>query len=265
MTDLDVFCRQLPKIGTRTSLTASRTGAIQKGVNKRFPTTSPHTLWRPNVIKPDKGIVLTPKTKPFYDMAVAFRKLHGLKLRSFEEGSSGAKALCLSEIKKAPGPLEVVAYFGHAWTDTLSSANIGLRDLPSLAEAIQSNSSITRIIVLLYGCGAGTPGGFAQRLQQKIGPRAVVYGHEGPMAANTNPYKRRYPKGEYVVAPDSPFWCKWLQVVMRDGYKMKSDLWMRYAFMTEKELHDELKDVPTPETLKTYPKDQDPKTYKCPT
>ncbi len=212
------------------------------------------------MIKPSKGIVLTPRIEPFKGWADAFRKHYKFQLGYLEEGN--AKSSFLSNIRKAAGPLEVVAYFGHAWIFSLISANIGIRDIPKVAEVIQSKSS-EGVIVLLYCCGTGTRGGIAEQLQTAIGPKAVVCGHEKAMNAHVNPYKRRYPKGEWIVVPDSPLWCRWLQIEEKDGWSGTSTLWMRYAFMTEAEIHKELEDVTTPKQMKTYPKFEPPIPYKC--
>jgi hypothetical protein len=211
---------------------------------------------------PTKGLVLTVAANPFREWAAMFKRHFGLQLVSFNAGAS-AKAQVLSGIRKASGPLDVIAYFGHAWITSLMSAGIGLRDIPSLAAAIRARSAAD-VIVVLYCCGTGTRGGFAEKLQLAIGSKAVVYGHEKAMSANVNPYKRRYPKGEYVVAPTSPLWCKWLQTEEKEGHSGKSTLWMRYAFMTEKELNAELDKVTTPATMKTFPLGEAPSTYACP-
>jgi hypothetical protein len=137
-------------------------------------------------------------------------------------------------LDRAKGPLDVVAYFGHGNPRSLSSAGIALPHLQTFAGHIAAKSS-RNIVVVLYACLAGSPGGFAQQLATALlrrGVHATVFGHQtsGHTAWNAN--KRRYPGGAWVIPPSAPAWAEW-QRSLRD---LNGRFFARYPFMEPSEI-----------------------------
>ncbi len=132
----------------------------------------------------------------------------------------------------ANGPLAVVAYFGHGLLDRLSSAGLGVAQASDFADAIRRRVDPARgTRVVFYACSAGGRGGFAERLADQLrGQPVTVYGHEGPGHAYQRPYVRRFPGGQWVVAPSDPLWRAWVRALRN------SDLWAWFPFMTDEQL-----------------------------
>lgn len=169
----------------------------------------------------------------------------------------GRRREILSTIEAIQNPINVVAYFGHGYDSRLLSA--GFRNdshREDLAEAITSKSQgVGLIVVILYAChsGSNVEGGFAKELWADLftrGVRSTIFGHETRGPAHSNPYKRRFPGGNYVIEPNSSLWNVWCQALS------DSDLWMRYPFMEphiiERELETRLAtETTTPERTRS--------------
>jgi hypothetical protein len=143
-----------------------------------------------------------------------------------------ARRQLIEGVRNAPGPLAVVAYFGHGLLEGLVGTGLGLGNAADFADAILGRVDRVRDTrVIFYACSTGGPGGFAERLAYLLrGRNVIVYGHDGPGPAMTRPYVRRYPGGDWVVAPGDPLWRAW-SVALRD-----SNLWARFPFMTNEQL-----------------------------
>ena len=144
----------------------------------------------------------------------------------------GRRREILSSIEAIENPINVVAYFGHGYDSSLLSA--GFRNdnhRESLADAIASKAQgVGSIVVILYACHSGSrvDGGFARELYEDLlsrGVRSTIFGHETRGRAHSNPNKRRYPGGSYVIDPNSRLWNVWSRALV------DSDLWMRFPFM----------------------------------
>lgn len=205
-------------------------------------------------VKQKKALVLAPKenspgkkdaTGAFHIGAKAFERIFGLaKTHYFDNGDgvsdSARRREVLDMIRSAPGPLDIIGYFGHGFTSGLSSAKIYSRHLGDLADAIRSNSS-TDCKVMLYACSAGAFGGFASQLADRLNPwyafglpGRTVYGHTNVGHTFYNPNVTRFPAAEYVVEPGGDHWAKWRQCIRH------TDLWARFPFMDEMELQNVL-------------------------
>ncbi len=92
-------------------------------------------------------------------------------------------------------------------------------------------------VVLLYACStAGGEYGWADRLQEALealGWHGTVYGHTTYGHATKNPYWARGSRGAdlWVVAPGSPLWDHWRDILQKDQQFRLS--WWK---MTEQEL-----------------------------
>ena len=144
----------------------------------------------------------------------------------------GRRREIISSIEAIENPINVVAYFGHGHDSRLLSAgfrNQNHREI--LADAIASKAQgVGSIVVILYACSSGSlvDGGFAKELWGDLVKRKVsstIFGHETSGRAHSNPYKRRFPGGSYVIEPNSRLWNVWRRALN------DSDLWMRFAFM----------------------------------
>lgn len=127
--------------------------------------------------------------------------------------------------------LEAIAYFGHGHGSGLGSAEIGMRDIPKLAEAI-SQAAAPGCRVILYACTAGRVGGFAQKLAESLGGRVVVFGHSCLGHSFTNPFVTRYPYYQedtqpFLIDPQTKLFPKWRKCIKGAG----SDIWARFPFM----------------------------------
>jgi|SRR5689334_8994339 len=135
--------------------------------------------------------------------------------------------------------LNVIAYFGHGTPNGLPSANITKKHLDKLASAI-IGAAASDCRVIFYACSTGIPNGFAQDLADRLGGHIVVYGHTCPGHSFTNPYVTRYPfvyedTQPFLVEPGGTYWGPWYRHI-----KGKSDIWMRFPFMSKEEVEAEL-------------------------
>ena len=144
----------------------------------------------------------------------------------------GRRREIISTIEAIENPINVVAYFGHGHDARLLSA--GFRNdnhREALADAIASKSQgVGLVVVILYACHSGSrvDGGFAKELWADLlnrGIRSTIFGHETRGRTHSNPNKRRYPGGSYIIEPNSRLWNEWGKALI------DSDLWMRFAFM----------------------------------
>ncbi len=146
------------------------------------------------------------------------------------EGPSGYAAIRQRVLKAAQpggsaGAWEVVAIFCHGGNDALWSAGlIGDDGATALADVIRPRAK-AGIIIILYACNAGNPGGFASMLAGKLtGVNAVVYGHTSARHTYANPDTTVFPPGTAVIAKNSPLWTNW----DADITDQSNDLWARF-------------------------------------
>jgi hypothetical protein len=135
------------------------------------------------------------------------------------------------------GAWDTVAIFCHGGNNALWSAGlIGDDGATALADAIRPRAK-SGIIIILYACNAGAPGGFASMLADKLaGVNATVYGHTSARHTYANPDTTVFPAGTAVIAKNSPLWKNW----NADILDQSNDLWARFPFMTPEELAAEL-------------------------
>jgi len=158
------------------------------------------------------------------------------------EGPSGYPAIRQRVLKAAReggsgAAWDVVAIFCHGGNNALWSAGlIGDDGASALADVIRPRAK-AGIIIVLYACNAGSPGGFASMLADKLaGVNAVVYGHTSARHTYANPDTTVFPGGTAVIAKSSPLWKNW----NADILDQSNDLWARFPFMTAEELAAEL-------------------------
>ncbi len=139
----------------------------------------------------------------------------------------------------APPQLDTVAYFGHGIKNMLVSARIGQRLLPKFITALRANCGMAPTIIL-YACSCGTQGGIAGQIADGLSDLlAGVYGHEDVGHSFCNPRVRYFP-GHKTVAPDGLV-SNWVKAIGNE----KGDFWMRFPFMTDDEIKDELRSKKT--------------------
>lgn len=175
-------------------------------------------------------------TGAFQPGARTFAHLNGLSPPILFDNSNHAKARATirDTILKAPGLLDVVAYFGHGLHDSLPSAGISMPTIGEFAGAILCKAA-RAMCVVLYACSAGAPNGFASRLADLLpGTGAIVYGHDRSGHAYMNPYVTRFRGGGYVIAPNDRLFGRWRRALAT------SDLWARFPFMTDQDLRQNL-------------------------
>lgn len=166
----------------------------------------------------------------------------------------------IAAVDAAPWGFDVLAYFGHGWHDGIA-LGVTRANVRVFARHVVARAS-PALTVLLFACGTAegegeeggrTPahadvpgagdGGFADVLRDTLndlGCRATVYAHASLGHATANPYVRRFVPGiraggAYVVPPDSPLWHAWTH-----GLAGPSELWARFAFMSDAQLRAEL-------------------------
>lgn len=139
----------------------------------------------------------------------------------------------IEELDRRPGPINVVAYFGHGLRRGLSSAGfLGDHGLQEFADALARNIN-PRSVIILNACSCGHPGGFAEQLGPALvsrGVRATIYAHNNSGHTTNNPTKRRYPGGDYLIAPGDKRFRSWRQALWG------TDLWARYPFMEPEQI-----------------------------
>ncbi len=132
---------------------------------------------------------------------------------------------------------DTAAIFCHGGSNALWSAGlIGDDGASALADVIRPRAT-AGIIIILYACNAGSPGGFASMLAGKLaGVNAVVYGHTSARHTYANPDTTVFPGGNWVVPKTSLLWKNWNDDILDQS----NDLWARFPFMTADQLAAEL-------------------------
>lgn len=181
-------------------------------------------------------------TGAFHIGADIFQKVHKLpawvKFENDETSKTSDTKGFLDIISKQAGNWDVYAYFGHANTNALASADVrGRKGATLLANTLRPKLK-TGGVVLLYACMAGQPGGFADWLSQDLADKRItVYGHLPPKGHTfQNACMLRYPGGDWVVPRTSPLWGDWY----RDFHSLGNDLWARFPWMTQDQIEAEL-------------------------
>lgn len=144
----------------------------------------------------------------------------------------------INAIKKST-MLDVIAYFGHGDRNRIGSADIGLRDLEKLVEAIKA-ASAPGCQVIFYACQLGGRDGFCEKLARMLGDTITFWGHSCSGHGNTNPYVTRYPfapdSTPFLIDPANPLFYAWTNLI-----KSKSDIWARFPFMAKEDVEAEVR------------------------
>lgn len=140
-----------------------------------------------------------------------------------------AREEVLTRIREAPGPLDIIAYFGHGVEHGLPTAGVSRRHIGELADTIRRNTS-ENPVVLLYACSAGRMGGLAQQLQEAIG-KGVVYSHSTAGHTYRNPFVTKFPERIHVVDPSSSLFRRWRRKLDAEN------LWLRFWMFSVERLH----------------------------
>lgn len=130
-------------------------------------------------------------------------------------------------VEASEGGIDVVAYFGHGSERGLLSAGIGPAAVPGFVDRLAPKCSKT-VVVILYACRCGAREGIGSRLRTEFRRNnvdAIVFAHQTSGDTASNPHKRRFPSGDYLVEPGSDRFQAWHRA-LRD-----TDLWMRYPFL----------------------------------
>jgi hypothetical protein len=158
---------------------------------------------------------------------------------------SAVRADFLDKINKAAGPWETFCYLGHGYPNWLESPHVTKTEGgPELVAQILAKGQ-PNIVVVLYSCNTGAPGGFAEWLcDQLSGLKATVFAHLPPQGhAYTCPRVVRYPDGlAYFPEKKDPRYPIWLAAIKDES----NYLWARYPFMSYEEVEAE---VEAPEHL----------------
>lgn len=181
-------------------------------------------------------------TGAFHVGAAAFQRVHSLppwvRFENTEDSRTADAKGFLKLIQDQPGGWDVFAYFGHGDSNALGSADVrGRKGATALADALRPKCNVG-VIIMLYACNTGAPGGFAQWLAEDLANLgATVYAHVPPPGHTfQNANVVVYPGGAPVVPRSSPLWRDWY----RDMHAAGNELWARFPFMTAKELEAEL-------------------------
>ncbi len=181
-------------------------------------------------------------TGAFHIGAAGFQKIHSLPPWVRFENTADSKTAdakgFLKIIQDQPGGWDVFAYFGHGDSNALGSADIrGRKGSTTLANVLRPKCN-TGVIIMLYACNTGAPGGFAEWLAEDLASvHATVYAHVPPPGHTfQNANVVVYPGGAPVIPRHSSLWRDWY----RDMHATGNELWARFPFMTAKELEAEL-------------------------
>jgi hypothetical protein len=88
------------------------------------------------------------------------------------------------------------------------------------------------IIILLYACSAANT--FASRIAGGVGSNCEVYAHTTSGHSFKNPYVKRFPPGDWVIAPGDRQWSKWAQRLRQ------TSLWAVFPYLTDEQLREVL-------------------------
>jgi hypothetical protein len=140
----------------------------------------------------------------------------------------------LHGLTTAPPQLDTVVYFGHGIKDLMVSAKIGPGFREAFVRALRAACGFGPRIIL-YACSCGAPGGIASAIADGLSDKlAIVYGHSVAGHAFMNPMVYWYPGGlQAWVSGAYSIWAAKLN-------DPKSDLWMRFPFLTNAELRAEV-------------------------
>lgn len=201
-------------------------------------------------INPETGIGYKDATGVFIPGAKYFANLHGLDKPVLLNDVDDKKKM-ISAIKKST-MLDVIAYFGHGDRNRIGSAEIGLRDLDDLVEAIKI-AAAPGCQVIFYACQLGGRSGFCEKLATMLGNTVTFWGHSCSGHGNTNPYVTRYPympdTTSFLIDPADPLFPAWRGLI-----KSQSDIWARFPFMTKEEVISAIKGDMLLESMFRVPK-----------
>lgn len=203
-------------------------------------------------INPETGIGYKDATGVFVPGAKYFANLHGLDkpvmLDDVDDRNKMLKAIEKSTM------LDTIAYFGHGDRNRIGSAEIGVKDVFKLAEAIKT-AAAPGCQVIFYACQLGGANGYCEKLAKQLGNTVTFWGHSCAGHGNTNPYVTRYPytpdTTPFLIDPSDPLFSAWRGLI-----KSQSDIWARFPFMTKAEVIGEINGIRMLESMfgKTKPK-----------
>lgn len=189
-------------------------------------------------INPENGIPWKDASGVFVPGAKYFSKLHRLDkpvmLDDVDDRNKMLKAIEKSVM------LDVIAYFGHGDRNKIGSAEIGVKDLQRLFEAIKT-AAAPGCQVIFYACQLGGLNGFCQKLAEMLGGTVTFWGHSCSGHGNTNPYVTRHPAApgttsNFLIDPADPLFQDWYRLI-----KSQSNIWARFPFMTKERVVNEIK------------------------
>jgi hypothetical protein len=195
------------------------------------------------VIAPLRNSIQTDATGAFHVGVRRITEIHKLSRQPILfENHGPAKSVYegfSKHIDDARGGWDFFAYFGHGEPWGMVSANISSRaGAMELAQRIMRKAN-RGLVVMLYACNCGAPGGFASWLADALSPiNATVYAHlppKGHTFMNANVVS--YPGGDWVIPTGHPLWGQWYRDMHNE---LDGDLWARFPFMTQMELEAEL-------------------------
>jgi hypothetical protein len=188
-------------------------------------------------INPDTGIGYKDATGVFVPGAKYFAEKYGLDKPVMLDDVDDKNKM-INAIKKST-MLDVIAYFGHGDRNRIGSADIGLKDMTKLVEAIKT-AAAPGCQVIFYACQLGGNEGYCQKLAGMLGNTITFWGHSCKGHGNTNPYVTRYPytpdTTPFLIDPAGPYFWYWTKLI-----KSTSDIWARFPFMTKDEVETELR------------------------
>jgi len=158
-------------------------------------------------------------------------------------------------------PLEGIAFFGHGWPNGIQFG-ILKKHLPELVTIIANTQiAISQYFpIVIYSCltaeneirdskiqniGAGTKGGFADRLAQLLGQKGIeghVDAHKTAGHTTENPYVVRFlndrleSRAAWLIEPKSTYWYRWSKALKGTNLKYE------FPFMTDLSIRMELED-----------------------
>lgn len=180
-------------------------------------------------INPATGIGYKDATGVFVPGAKYFANLHRLDKPVLLDDVDDRNKM-LRAIRKS-SMLDVIAYFGHGDRNRIGSADIGVKDIFTLAEAIKT-AAAPGCQVIFYACQLGGVNGFCEKLAKQLGNTVTFWGHSTTGHGNTNPDVTRYPFAPdttpFLFEPNGPLYYYWRSLI-----KSQSDIWARFPFMSK--------------------------------
>jgi hypothetical protein len=189
--------------------------------------------------------------------AEGFKKVHNIKQNicwfDWHDKDASLRRQILHGLTTASSGtdgLDVVAYFGHGISNSLTSAGFYSKknspeitpDVRSLATAIIMNCK-PNVRVVLYCCSAGElTNSFASALSSALlGTNAVVFGHTNAKHSYCNPYVGVFDAnhmGHYFVTPYGQIWKPWVAELNKatGAHPEKHPLWAQYPFLNRFQL-----------------------------